>query len=106
VTIFFSFSNNENFLTYTTPLRQKSFSLKFSKFNVLLKTYAIIFSLINSIAKSLTLVKAYFLNKDKRKRIKSGLSSLWEGTYMGLKIILGITKIEENKPLLANTPYY
>lgn len=77
----------------------------FSKYNFLLKTYAVIFSLINSIAKSLTLFKAYFLNKDKRKRIKSGLSSLWEGTFVGLKIILGITKIEENKPLLANKPY-
>jgi len=77
----------------------------FSKFNLWWKTYAIIFSLINSVAKSLTLLKAYIINKDKRKRIKSGLSSLWEGTYMGLKIILGITKIEENKPLLANTLY-
>jgi hypothetical protein len=77
----------------------------FSKFNFFLKTYAIIFSLINSIAKSLTLFKAYFLNKGKRKRIKSGISSLWEGTYMGLKIILGITKIEDNKSLLGNKPY-
>lgn len=77
----------------------------FSKFNLFLKAYAIIFSLINSIGKSLTLLKVYILKKDKRKRIKNGLSSLWEGTYMGLKIILGITRIEENKPLLANKPY-
>ena len=77
----------------------------FSKFNLLLKTYAILFSLINTIAKSLTLFKAYILNKDKRKRIKNGFNSLWEGTFTGLKIILGITKIEENKPLLINKPY-
>jgi hypothetical protein len=77
----------------------------FSKYNFLLRTYAIIFSLINSIAKSLTLFKAYILKKEKRERIRSSLNSLWEGTFTGLKIILSITRIEDNKPLIANKPY-
>ena len=77
----------------------------FSKFNFILKIYAIIFSLIISLAKSLTLIKAYYINKNKRKRIKSAMNSLWEGTYIGLKIILGFTKIEDNKPLLSTKQY-
>ena len=77
----------------------------FSKFNLILKIYAIIFSLLIFLAKSLILFKTYFLDKDKRKRIKSAFISLWEGTYIGLKIILGITKIEDNKPMIGNKPY-
>ncbi len=77
----------------------------FSKFNIPLKIYAIIFTIFNSFAKSLILLKVYFLHKEKRKRIKDAINSLWEGTYMGLKIILGLRKIEDNKPLLGNKPY-
>lgn len=77
----------------------------FSKFNFFFKIYAIIFSILNSIAKSLTLFKVYLLNRSKRKKIKIGLISLWEGTFIGLKIIIGITKVKENEPLLGNRPY-
>ena len=77
----------------------------FSKFNFITKAYAIIFSIIILIAKSLTLFKVYLFRKDKRNKIKSAISSLWEGTLFGLKIILNLTKIEDNKPLLGNKQY-
>jgi len=77
----------------------------FSKFNFFVKTYVVIYSILNSIAKSIVLGKAFLVKKGKRKRITNAFKSMWEGTYTGLKIILGLTRIEENKPFLGNKPY-
>jgi GT2 family glycosyltransferase len=77
----------------------------FSKFNLFHKTYAIIFSILNTIAKSLVLLKVYMSSKSNRNRIKNGFYSLWQGTFEGLKIIFGITKIKENQTIASDRPY-
>ena len=61
--------------------------LFFSKYNLIIKIYVILFAMINSIAKSIVLLKIYFLYKDRRKKAEKSLNFLWKGMFTGLKNI-------------------
>lgn len=69
----------------------------FSNHNFLIKVYGIIFTLFNTCAKSLVLIKGYFFNRSDRLVIKNSVISIWKGTFSGLKIILNLSKVEDNK---------
>lgn len=66
----------------------------FSNFNFWIKVYTLIFTTINSIAKSLVLLKTYLFQGKKAIREKS-LQYLWQGYYAGLKFFLGIKKLKK-----------
>jgi GT2 family glycosyltransferase len=59
----------------------------FKDFNFLIKAYVILFSLVNSLAKSVYLIKAYCSNDNKKKYISS-MKSLWDGFYDGLMYMI------------------
>ena len=68
----------------------------FSNYNFIIKIYAILFSLLNSIAKSIVLLKTYLLHEDRRDTIRKSINSLWLGMFKGLKIIFAFSEREVN----------
>ncbi len=75
------------------------------KSNFILKVYATCFTLINSAAKTLVLLKESIFNKNRREKIRMSLVSLWEGTFNGLLIILGLMKNKDAKLYIKNKAY-
>lgn len=63
----------------------------FTKYSMFKKFYAIIYTYVNSFAKTIVLFKSYLLHKGKRVKTKKAINSLWEGSFEGLKIILGFS---------------
>ncbi len=77
----------------------------FSRFNVILKFYAIVFTISNSLAKNAILLKEFLLSKDNKQRTKKSIQSLWDGTFTGLKIIFGFINIEDKKLFIGHNIY-
>lgn len=47
------------------------------------------FTLCNSVAKTLVLLKYYLLERSNKEKSEEAIKSLWKGTIEGLKIIIG-----------------
>lgn len=65
----------------------------FANYNIFIKIYVMLFTIANSFAKSIILVKILLFQKQKKYKSGKALKSLWNGTYVGIKIILGLEKL-------------